>query len=94
MALDIRELRRPPEGGAYVSPLRLCLDAAGSLVDCADPAAVTLLVAEGGELPLPDAERYGLIGQEREDGPTPEAPKRRRAPSDKAAPGGEDKGSG
>lgn len=57
----MQRLQRVPAGGVYTSPARLCVDAAGELVDCDDTRAARLLVAEGGELSLAEAERYGLI---------------------------------
>lgn len=59
--LDIETLRQQRAGPAYRSPARICLTADGVPVDCADPAAATLLVGEGGELPWEVAERYGLV---------------------------------
>lgn len=45
----------------YTSPRRLYLTADGKVVGHDSPDKQTLLVAEGGTLPLADAERYGLV---------------------------------
>lgn len=45
----------------YRSNERLLLTADGNVVKGDDPKGVTLLVAEGGEIPYPDAIKYGLI---------------------------------
>lgn len=59
--LEIESLRQQRSGAAYRSPVRICLTSTGELVDCGDPAAATLLVGEGGEIPWDVAERYGLV---------------------------------
>lgn len=46
----------------WISPRRLYLDADGSVVGHDNPAKLSLLVREGGELPMADAVRYGLVG--------------------------------
>lgn len=45
----------------YVSDKRLCLDAAGKVVDCDSIEARELLVGEGGEMPEERARELGLI---------------------------------
>jgi hypothetical protein len=67
--LEIEALRQQRAGAAYQSPARICLTAAGELVDCSDPAAATLLVGEGGEIPWEVAERYGLVASGGEEPP-------------------------
>jgi len=63
MALNINSLRRDAEGAMYVSPARICVTEDGTLVSQDDPAAVRLLVGEGGSLPVTVAELYGLVGK-------------------------------
>jgi hypothetical protein len=63
MALNINSLRREADGAMYVSPARICVTADGKLVSQDDPAAVRLLVGEGGSLPVAIAELYGLVGE-------------------------------
>lgn len=48
-------------GSMYRSDKRLLLTADGQIVGPDDPKGVTLLVAEGGEIPYPDAIKYGLV---------------------------------
>lgn len=48
-------------GSMYRSNERLLLTADGKVVKGDDPKGVTLLVAEGGELPYADAIKHGLI---------------------------------
>lgn len=48
-------------GAMYRSDKRLLLTADGKVVGPDDPKGVSLLVAEGGELPYQDAIKYGLI---------------------------------
>lgn len=45
----------------YRSDKRLLLTEDGRVVGPDDPKGVTLLVAEGGEIPYPDAIKYGLV---------------------------------
>lgn len=45
----------------YRSDKRLLLTADGRIVGPEDSNGVTLLVAEGGEIPYPDAIKYGLV---------------------------------
>ena len=45
----------------WTSPDRLYLDKSGNVVGAKDPNRVKLLVAAGGQLPLEDAKRYGLV---------------------------------
>lgn len=49
---------------AHKSDRRLYLDAEGNVVEANDPKKRTLLVGKGGELPMEDARRYGLVGDE------------------------------
>ena len=86
MAFEITELRRPAAGAMWTSPARLCVTADGELCDELDPRAVRLLVSKGGQLPVAEAARYGLVGDE-----FPEAPKERKAPANKARKGITDK---
>lgn len=72
--LTIDELRRPAAGGMWVSPARLCVSAAGEVVACDSPAAVRLLVGEGGSIPVAEAERYGLVGMADAPAATPPEP--------------------
>lgn len=48
-------------GTMYRSDKRLLLTEDGRVVGPDDPKGVTLLVAEGGEIPYPDAIKYGLV---------------------------------
>ena len=74
MGLKIEELRRGPEGGMYVSPVRLCVTADGELCDENDPRAVRLLVGQGGSIPAREAAQYGLIATAEAVGAVPAAP--------------------
>ena len=65
-------------GTMYRSDKRLLLTADGQIVGPDDPRGVTLLVAEGGEIPYPDAVKYGLApdpnaSQKQEAAPKAEA---------------------
>lgn len=44
----------------YISDKRLCLDAAGKVVDCDAIEARELLIGEGGEMTDEQAAKYGL----------------------------------
>ena len=52
-------------GAMYKSDKRLLLTADGQVVGPDDPRGVSLLVAEGGEIPYPDAIKYGLVADPR-----------------------------
>lgn len=88
MAFEINELRKPADGGQWISDARICLTEDGALVDCEDPAARTLLVAAGGSLPAHVAESYGLVGA------GGEAPKAQATPANKARKGTRNKSGG
>lgn len=45
----------------FVSNERLYLDKDGNVVGDKDPGKLTLLVSEGGTLPMEEAEKYGLV---------------------------------
>ena len=47
----------------HKSDRRLYLDAEGKVVEADDPNRATLLVSEGGTLPMEDARRYGLLNE-------------------------------
>lgn len=47
----------------WTSDRRLYLDKDGKVVEADDPTRVSLLVAAGGNMPMADAERYGLTGE-------------------------------
>lgn len=47
--------------GQWTADRRLYLDVEGNVVEADDPARVQLLVAEGGHLPVEEAERLGLL---------------------------------
>lgn len=57
------DLQREPEGAFYVAPERLCVTADGRVTDQDDPAAIRLLVSKGGQIPIEEARRYGLIAE-------------------------------
>lgn len=67
----------------WTSDRRLYLDKDGKVVEANDPTKQRLLVAQGGTIPLEDAERYGLITVT----PAIVAPveKAKEAPANKAA---------
>lgn len=68
----------------YKATKRLYLSVDGTrAVEEGDPQANTLLVNEGGELPLADARRYGLV-QEEEAAAEPQAKAVDAAPANKA----------
>jgi hypothetical protein len=52
--------------GDYVSPRRLYLNAEGKVVERGDPAAVSLLVGEGGVVPAARARELGLMSEEQQ----------------------------
>jgi hypothetical protein len=45
----------------WTADRRLYLNKDGQVVEADDPTRQTLLVAQGGTIPLADAERYGLV---------------------------------
>lgn len=45
----------------WTSDRRLYLDKDGKVVEADDPTRQSLLVAQGGTIPLADAEKYGLV---------------------------------
>jgi hypothetical protein len=45
----------------WTSDRRIYLDKDGAAVEADDPARVSLLVAQGGTIPLTEAERLGLV---------------------------------
>lgn len=69
----------------WTADRRLYLDQSGKVVEADDPTRVTLLVAEGGTIPLADAERYGLVAVEPQQVKAikPEANKSKKAPENK-----------
>lgn len=44
----------------YTADRRICVDAAGNVVDCESDQAARLLVGQGGTLTDAEAEKYGL----------------------------------
>jgi hypothetical protein len=69
----------------YKATKRLYLSVDGTrAVEEGDPQANTLLVNEGGELPLADARRYGLVQEEEEADDEPQAKALDAAPANKA----------
>jgi hypothetical protein len=56
---------------------RLYLDENGKVVEEGDEAARTLLIGEGGEMPLADARTYGLV----DEGAAEEAPAEKATPA-------------
>lgn len=63
----------------WTAPRRLYLDDAGNVVEADDPKRVSLLVAQGGVLPLDRAEQLGLV-----KAAEPKANKARSAPANKS----------
>lgn len=60
--MPLRTDRGEIDGAMFVSAERLCLDASGTRVVPADSTeAASLLVCEGGRLPLDQAQRLGLV---------------------------------
>lgn len=57
----------------WVSDRRIYLNAIGQAVEASDPARVSLLVAQGGTIPLADAERLGLTGEKAKAAPANKA---------------------
>ena len=45
----------------WTSDRRIYLNAEGKAVEADDPTKQSLLVAQGGTIPLADAEKYGLV---------------------------------
>lgn len=62
----------------WISDRRIYLDASGNAVEAKDPSRVSLLVCEGGSLPLNEAKRLGLVASE------PEAAKAAEVAEDEA----------
>lgn len=91
MTLKIDELRRPPDGAFYTSPARICVTAAGALVECTDPKAARLLVGEGGQIPVDEARLHGLIEEPAAKERRGAENKGRKPVEDKAAPTAEAK---
>jgi len=56
----------------HKSDRRLYVDANDQVVEAKDPTRVKLLVGKGGEIPMEDARRYGLL-QEAAENAAPEA---------------------
>lgn len=54
------EIQRPATGALWTSPERLFVTASGEVCTAKDPRRVSLLIAEGGQMLLADAERWGL----------------------------------
>lgn len=69
---------------------RYYLNSQGQAVGEEDPDIQSLLVAEGGELPLADARRYGLV-QEEEPAAEPQSKAVEAAPANKAQKQAENK---
>ena len=76
------DLQREPEGAFYVAPERLCVTADGRVTDQDDPAAVRLLVAKGGRLPIDEARQFGRVAEKAKATP---ANKGRKAAENKGA---------
>ncbi len=64
----------------WTADRRIYLDAAGRAVEAKDPRRVTLLVAEGGQIPLEQAQALGLLAAPAKTAP---ANKGRKAPANK-----------
>jgi hypothetical protein len=74
MGVSIRLLRDAKEKPMWISDRRLFLTAdKGRVVEDGDVEARFLLVGQGGELPMAQAERYGLLKPKAEEKAT-EAP--------------------
>lgn len=58
----------------HKSDRRLYVDANDKVVEADDPSRVKLLVGKGGEIPMEDARRYGLVTEAAEHA-APEAQK-------------------
>jgi hypothetical protein len=69
MLLSSENLRKRDTGMPYKSDRRLYLDKDNNVVEARDKNRRTLLVGEGGEIPMEDARRYGLVG-DAPDAPT------------------------
>lgn len=63
---------------AHKSDRRLYLDAEGKVVEADDPSRAQLLVSKGGEIPMEDARRYGLVGDAQEAPTAPQQPAEQR----------------
>jgi hypothetical protein len=77
-----------PEGRIFVahkSDRRLYLDAEGNVVEADNPKKLTLLVAEGGELPMDQARQYGLVQDEPGDAAAEAKAENRRGAAQKPA---------
>lgn len=66
----------------WTADRRIYLDREGRAVEAKDPARVSLLVAEGGQIPLEQAQRLGLVAVVEPAKTTP-ANKGRKAPANK-----------
>lgn len=65
MALEIIKGRDPiHETGKVLIDRKLWLDAEGNVVEDGDPTAATLLASEGKRLPIAEAKRHGLVGED------------------------------
>lgn len=69
---------------AHKSDRRLYLDAEGKVVEADDPSRAQLLVSKGGEIPMEDARRYGLLDPPKPVAPEPTPPT--AEDSDESAP--------
>jgi len=78
----------------WTADRRLYLNADGKAVEADDPTRQSLLVAQGGTIPLADAEKYGLVtivpAQIANIAPAPEE-KAKAAPTNKAKAAPENK---
>lgn len=67
----------------YTSPERLYLDSAGNVVKHDSPAKASLLVAEGGTMPMERARELGLVKPEPEQKRAADVPEnKRKAPAE------------
>jgi hypothetical protein len=80
----------PMASNMWTADRRLYLDQDGKVVEADDPNRASLLVAQGGSIPLADAERYGLVTVEPQQVKAVAAPKANKA----AAPAAQNKASG
>lgn len=71
----------------YKAEKRLYLNSDGKVVEEGDPSAASLLADEGDTIPLADARKYGLVGEDEDDSPDPAAKALRAAPENKAVEG-------
>jgi hypothetical protein len=92
----IRGANKRMNSTMWTSPRRIYLDASGNVVDDTSPAKATLLVAEGGTIPLDQAVSLGLaeVMQEQEVAdvePKPAKAKAVKAAANKAVEPAQDK---